>query len=64
MHTAQSEKERGNAAKGVQQEGGGRGLLDIFYDGQDVIIDLQLKFPDKDFEKNYLLYANNMVEFF
>jgi hypothetical protein len=39
-------------------------LLDIFYDGQDVFVDLRLKFLDTDFEENYLLYANNMIEFF
>lgn len=39
-------------------------LLDIFYDGQDVFVDLQLKFLDTDFEENYLLYANNMIQFF
>ncbi|HEV8406134.1 MAG TPA: hypothetical protein VGQ13_09560 [Nitrososphaera sp.] len=39
-------------------------LLDIFYDGQDVFVDVQIKFLDTDFEANYLLYANNMIEFF
>jgi hypothetical protein len=39
-------------------------LLDIFYDGQDVFVDVQIKFLDTDFEENYLLYANNMIEFF
>ncbi len=39
-------------------------LLDIFYDGQDVFVDVQLKFLDSDFEQNFLLYANDMVEFF
>jgi hypothetical protein len=39
-------------------------LLDIFYDGQDVFVDVQIKFPDTDFEENYLLYANDMIEFF
>jgi len=39
-------------------------LLDIFYDGQDVFVDVQVKFLDTDFEENYLLYANNMIEFF
>ena len=39
-------------------------LLDIFYDGQDVFVDVQVKFLDTDFEANYLLYANDMIEFF
>src|SRR5262245_31213351 len=39
-------------------------LLDIFYDGQDVFVDVQVKFLDTDFEENFLLYANDMIEFF
>lgn len=39
-------------------------LLDIFYDGQDVFVDVQIKFAGTDFEENYLLYANDMIEFF
>jgi hypothetical protein len=39
-------------------------MLDIFYDGHDVFVDLQVKFLDTDFEENYLLYANDMIEFF
>jgi hypothetical protein len=39
-------------------------LLDIFYDGQDVFVDMQVNLPDTDFEQNFLLYANDMVEFF
>jgi hypothetical protein len=39
-------------------------LLDIFYDGQDVFVDVQVKFADTDIEENYLLYANDMIEFF
>lgn len=39
-------------------------LLDIFYDGQDVFVDVQIKFLDTDFEEDYLLYANDMLEFF
>ncbi|HKZ62049.1 MAG TPA: hypothetical protein VJZ68_06520 [Nitrososphaera sp.] len=39
-------------------------LLDIFYDGQDVFVDVQVKCADTDFEENYLLYANDMIEFF
>lgn len=38
--------------------------LDLFYDGQDVFVDVQIKFLDTDFEENYLLYANDMIEFF
>jgi hypothetical protein len=39
-------------------------MLDIFYDGHDVFVDLQVKFLDTDFEENYLLYANDMIDFF
>jgi hypothetical protein len=39
-------------------------LLNIFYDGRDVFVDVQLKLLDTDFEQNFLLYANEMVEFF
>jgi hypothetical protein len=39
-------------------------LLDIFYDGQNVFVDIQVKLLETDFEQNFLLYANDMVEFF
>lgn len=39
-------------------------MLDIFYDGKDVFVDVEIKFADTDFDKNYLLYANGMLEFF
>ena len=39
-------------------------LLDIFYDGQDVFVDIQIKLLETKFEQNFLLYANYMVEFF
>lgn len=39
-------------------------LLDIFYDGQDVFVDVQVRLLDTEFEQNFLLYANDMVEFF
>ena len=39
-------------------------LLNIFYDRQDVFVDVQVKLLDTDFEQNFLLYANDMVEFF
>jgi hypothetical protein len=39
-------------------------LLDIFYDGQDVFVDVQVKLHGTEFEQNFLLYANDMVEFF
>ncbi|HJU96050.1 MAG TPA: hypothetical protein VJ643_08470 [Nitrososphaera sp.] len=39
-------------------------LLDIFYDGQNVFVDIQVKILDTEFEQNFLLYANDMVEFF
>jgi hypothetical protein len=39
-------------------------MLDIFHDGQDVFVDVFIKFKDTAFELNYLLYANDMMEFF
>ena len=39
-------------------------LLDIFYDGKDVFVDVQVKLLETEFEQNFLLYANDMVEFF
>ncbi|HKU48693.1 MAG TPA: hypothetical protein VJP79_01965 [Nitrososphaera sp.] len=39
-------------------------VLDIFYDGRDVFVDVQVKFADVDIDRNYLLYANGMLEFF
>lgn len=39
-------------------------LLDIFHDGRDVFVDVRIKFLDTTFDHNYLLYANDMLEFF
>src|SRR5581483_1616016 len=44
-------------------------LLDIFYDGVDVFVDIQINFREREssqfyFEANYLFYANDMLEFF
>lgn len=39
-------------------------LLDIFYDGQDVFVDVDVKLLETEFEQNFLLYANDMMEFF
>ncbi len=39
-------------------------LLDIFYDGKDVFVDVQVKLHETEFEQNFLLYANEMIEFF
>jgi hypothetical protein len=39
-------------------------VLDIFYDGQNVFVDIQVKLLETDFEENFLLYANDMVNFF
>jgi hypothetical protein len=39
-------------------------VLDIFYDGQNVFVDIQVKLLETDFEENFLLYANDMVKFF
>lgn len=39
-------------------------VLDIFYDGKDVFVDVDIKFRDTDFDGNFLLYANDMIEWF
>ena len=39
-------------------------VLDIFYDGQDVFVDVQVKLLGTEFDLKFLLYANDMVEFF
>ena len=39
-------------------------VLDIFYNGQNVFVDIQVKLLETDFEENFLLYANDMVNFF
>ena len=39
-------------------------MLDIFYDGHDVFVDVQLKLLGTNFDYNFLLYANDKVEFF
>lgn len=39
-------------------------LLNIFHDGHDVFVDIQLKFVDVGIIENYVLYANDMLEFF
>jgi hypothetical protein len=39
-------------------------VLDIFYDGQDVFVDIRIVFPGTDFDRNYLVHANGMIEFF
>ena len=39
-------------------------VLDIFYDSQNVFVDIQVKLLETDFEENFLLYANDMVNFF
>jgi hypothetical protein len=39
-------------------------LLNIFHDGRHVFVDVQMKFLNTDLQENYLLYANNMIEFF
>ena len=39
-------------------------VLDIFYDGQEVFVDIQVKLLGTEFDLNFLLYANDMVEFF
>ena len=39
-------------------------LLDIFHDGQDVFVDIRLKFLDVGLNESYLFYANDMLDFF
>ena len=39
-------------------------MLDIFYDRRNIFVDIQIKFLDSEFEQNFLLYANDMIEFF
>jgi hypothetical protein len=39
-------------------------LLNVFHDGQDVFVDVKLNFLDIGIEENYLLYANDILEFF
>lgn len=39
-------------------------VLDIFYDGQDVFVDIEVMFAGTDYDRNFLLYANGMMEFF
>jgi hypothetical protein len=39
-------------------------LLNIFHDGRDVFVDIQLKFPDTALDENYLLHANDILGFF
>ena len=38
--------------------------LNLFHDGQDVFVDVKLNFLNIGIEENYLLYANDMLEFF
>jgi hypothetical protein len=39
-------------------------VLDIFHDGQDVFVDVQVKLIGTEIDENFLLYANDTVEFF
>ena len=39
-------------------------LLNIFYDGCYVFVDIQLEFNNLDLEQNFLIYANKSLEFF
>ena len=39
-------------------------LLNIFHDGRHVFVDIQMKFLNTDMQENFLLYANDMIEFF
>ncbi len=39
-------------------------LLDIFSDGRQIFIDVFMNYVDYGFSENYLLYANQMPEFF
>ena len=39
-------------------------LLNVFHDSQDVFVDVTLNFLDIGIEENYLLYANDILDFF
>lgn len=39
-------------------------LLNIFHNGYDVFVDVQLSFLNIGINENYLLYANDMLDFF
>jgi hypothetical protein len=39
-------------------------LLNVFHDSQDVFVDVKLNFLNMGIEENYLLYANDTLEFF
>ena len=39
-------------------------LINLFYDGYDVFVDVQMEFLNIDIVEYYLLYANDMLEFF
>lgn len=39
-------------------------LLNIFYDGRYVFVDIQLEFINLDIEENFLLHANTSMDFF
>jgi hypothetical protein len=39
-------------------------LLNIFHDGTHVFVDIEMKFLDLDIEEYFLIFANDMLEFF
>jgi hypothetical protein len=39
-------------------------LLDIFHDGKNVFVDINMTYQDYNIEENYLVYANDKKEFF
>jgi hypothetical protein len=39
-------------------------LLDLFHDTKHVFVDIMMTYLDYDFDENYLLYANEMPQFF
>ena len=39
-------------------------LLDLFYDTKHVFVDILMTYLDYDFDENYLVYANEMPQFF
>lgn len=39
-------------------------LLNIFHDQRDVFVDVQMTFLDLNVKMNFLLYANNLIDFF
>ena len=39
-------------------------MLNIFYNEKDVFVDIQLRVLDQNIQENYLIYANDLLDFF